>query len=252
MTFEFNTVDRPKLYMAIVSQILEGIRSEAFPPGAALPTERRLAERFGVSRTSLREAIRILEHAGIVDVRTGSGSYVSETALSSPTLMRVKAAVEGDVSPLDVIVARKVLEAGCAEQAALNRKDADLVRLRQAFAAHQDLVTQGGDPREMDISFHQAVAEATGNPALAGLMQYIAAIMRQNTWQSFSDRSRRKPGRPEKNVHDHQSILEAIEHGDGQGARKAVLQHLADVESMTLVVAQEPAPRDEIPAGKTN
>jgi DNA-binding FadR family transcriptional regulator len=89
------------------------------------------------------------------------------------------------------------------------------------------------------------VGEATGNPALAELMQYIAVMMRQATWQRFSDRSRRKPGRPETNLHDHREILSAIERGDAEGARTAVLEHLADVESMTLVVAREAASTDE-------
>jgi DNA-binding FadR family transcriptional regulator len=250
MTFEFKVVDRPKLYMSIVAQILEGIRSGAYVPGGALPTERLLAERFGVSRTSVREALRVLEHAGIVDVRTGSGSYVTDTALSSPALLRAKAAVEGDVSPLDVVIARQAVEPACAEQAALNRKERDLTRLRSLALVHEGVVQEGGDPREIDISFHLAVGEATGNPALADLMHHIAGIMRHPTWQHFTDRSRRKPGRPEKNLVDHRAILDAIERGDGSAAREAVLQHLADVQSSVLAEASPNDTRTDVARGQ--
>ncbi len=237
MPFEFTAVDRPKLYMGIVSQIVEGIRSGAFAPGGSLPTERVLAERFGVSRTSVREALRVLEHAGIVDVRTGSGSYVTETALSSPALLRAKAAVEGDVSPLDLLLVRKLVEPGCAEQAALNRTDRDLAKLRSLVMVHEGIVTEGGDPREIDISFHLALGEASSNPAVAGVVQYIAGIMHHATWQQFTDRSRRKAGRPARNLSDHRAILLAIENRDAPAARAAVLRHLADVEASVLIEA---------------
>ena len=73
----FQAVGRPKLYASVVEQILASIRSGLFPPGSALPAERTLASRLQVSRGSLREALRVLEHAGVLDIRTGSGTYVA-------------------------------------------------------------------------------------------------------------------------------------------------------------------------------
>src|SRR5947208_5125263 len=124
--FELRAVDRQKLYASIVDQLVEGIRAGVFPPGRALPPERALAERLRVSRSSLREAIRVLEHAGVLDVRTGSGTYVSEYGASSAAALRAHAASIGEHSPLDVVVARRSVEPVCAELAAVNRQRRDV------------------------------------------------------------------------------------------------------------------------------
>ena len=85
----------------------------------------------------MREAIRVLEHAGVLDVRTGSGTFVSEASISSSTLLRTRAVLSGDQSPLDVVVARRALEPACAEAAALNRHEGDLEALRAVCDAHE-------------------------------------------------------------------------------------------------------------------
>jgi GntR family transcriptional repressor for pyruvate dehydrogenase complex len=94
--FQLTAIDKPRVYDSIVDQLLEGIRSGAFPPGSVLPAERELAARFGVSRGSVREAIRVLEHSGVVDVRTGSGTYIAEAGLSQATALRAHAALLGE------------------------------------------------------------------------------------------------------------------------------------------------------------
>jgi len=235
---ELRAIDKTKLYTAIVDQILEGIRTEALKPGSALPPERVLAEQFAVSRTSVREAIRVLEHSGVVEVRTGSGSYVTSTALSNAALLRTRAALEGDASPLDLVVARLMVEPGCAEQAALHRTNRDIQTMMRLLAIHQGIVMEGADPREIDITFHSAVADCTHNPVLHGLSEQFVVVMRQATWQTFTDHSRRTPGRPAKNLEDHRAIAAAIERGDPEAARRAMEAHLADVEAMATRLAE--------------
>ncbi len=239
MPFELRAVDRSKIYTSIVDQIVAGIRSGAFKPGEALPPERLLAEQFSVSRTSVREAIRVLEHAGVVSVRTGSGTFVTDQGLSIPTLLRTRTALQGDQSPLDVVVARRALEPVCAEQAALSRREHDLNTLRRLQAEHERIVEGDGDPRQVDIDFHSAVAAASHNPVLELLIEQITVILRQPTWQAFTDRSRNKPGRTLVNVGHHQAILEAIVRGDPGLARAAMTAHVADVEASALVEAGE-------------
>src|SRR6266508_3911845 len=233
----FRAVDRNKIYISIVDQIVEGIRSGTFKPGEVLPAERLLAEQFGVSRTSVREAIRVLEHAGVLDVRTGSGRYVSDGALSSASLLRTRAALEGDQSPLDLVVARRAVEPLCAELAATQRNQRDLAALWRAFENHRTVVEAESDPRQADIAFHLAIAEASHNTVLEVLMNQIAGMMRQHTWQEFTDRSRHKPGRPQLNVEHHRAIGDAIDAKNPTHARKAMNAHLADVEQSVLVEA---------------
>src|SRR4051794_24436657 len=154
MSFDLHAIDRSKLYASIVDQIVEGVRAGAFPPGKALPAERALASRMGVSRSSVREAIRVLEHAGVLDVRTGSGTYVSESGVTNAAMLRAQAAMAGEHSPLDVIAARRVLEPITAELAAVHRNKRDIDAMRENIRQHAEQLADGADPEEIDYAFH--------------------------------------------------------------------------------------------------
>lgn len=249
MSFQLRAVDRTKLYSAIVEQILEGVRSGAFPPQSALPAERVLAAELGVSRASVREAIRVLEHAGVLDVRTGSGTYVSSDGLSKGAALRAHAVLLGDHSPLDVVIARRAVEPTCAEQAAQHRRAAELKVLHGLVDEHEALERSGKDPAEPDLAFHVAIASASHNPVLAMLMERLAELMRQSTWRTFRQHQLRRPGRGEEMVTQHRSILAAIEGGDREGASRRMHEHLDAVEAGLLaeVDAASPLPADPEP-----
>jgi GntR family transcriptional repressor for pyruvate dehydrogenase complex len=241
MSFELRAVGRSKLSDAIVDQILEGIRSGAFGPGTVLPPERGLAERFGVSRGSVREAIRSLEYAGILDVRTGSGTYVAEGGVSKAAVLRARAALVGEHSPLDLVVARRAIEPVCAGLAATNRSAADLEHLRRLVAEQQELLRRGEETAEVDLSFHVAVASACRNPVLLMLYDRIAEIMRQDIWLDLRRRSRELAGTPQLYLDQHRATLAAIERGDSAAASRSVDAHMQTVEER-LVTEVESRP----------
>jgi GntR family transcriptional repressor for pyruvate dehydrogenase complex len=230
MEFQLRTIDREKLYTAIVEQLLEGIRSGAFPPGAALPAERMLAVQLGVSRASLREAIRVLEHSGVLDVRTGSGTYVTEDGVSKATMLRAQAALIGEHSPLDVLLARRALEPVCAEHAAIHRHVTDLDELRKNLEEHARLDALGEDPNEHDLAFHLRIAGASHNPVLGMLVERLVETMQQGSWQQLRTRQLQHPGRGRHYVEQHRVILAAIEQNDAAGAGQGMREHLNAVE----------------------
>jgi GntR family transcriptional regulator, transcriptional repressor for pyruvate dehydrogenase complex len=230
MTFELRAVGRSKVSDEIVGQILEGIRSGAFGPGTVLPPERSLAERFGVSRGSVREAIRSLEYAGVLDVRTGSGTFVAEAGATKAAALRARAALVGEHSPLDLVVARRAIEPVCAGLAAANRSAADLGNLRRLVDEQTELLRRGQETAEVDLRFHVAVATACHNPVLAMLYDRIAEIMRQDIWLDLRRRSRALPGTPQLYLGQHRATLEAIERGDSDAASRAVNAHIHTVE----------------------
>jgi GntR family transcriptional repressor for pyruvate dehydrogenase complex len=230
MSFELRTVDRSKLYSGIVDQLVDGIRSGGFPPGSALPSERILATQLGVSRSSVREAIRVLEHAGVLDVRTGSGTFVSEAGLSNASMLRARAAVLGDHSPLDVVVARVALEPLGAEGAATHRRSRDLEFLRSTVDQQEVLIHQGADPADVDMDFHLGIASASNNPVLHLLVERLVAIMRQATWRELKYRSNQRGGTFELFLAQHKAILEAIEAREPERAAAEMLQHLKSIE----------------------
>jgi GntR family transcriptional repressor for pyruvate dehydrogenase complex len=233
MTGEIHAIDRRKLYSAIVEQILDSIHSRAFPPGARLPPERVLASKLGVGRSSLREALRVLEHAGVLDVRVGSGAYVSENGASLAATLRARAAAVGEESPLDVVVARRALEPACASLAAVHRNRADIDLMRATMYAASEQHRMGFEVDEADLAFHRAVAAASRNPVLVDLVEHTVGILRQQLWAELQLRSESRGGMAHF-LEQHRPILVAIERSDAAGAAKAMLDHLDSVEAALL------------------
>ena len=238
MSFDLHAIDRSKLYASIVDQIVEGVRAGAFPPGKALPAERALASRMGVSRSSVREAIRVLEHAGVLDVRTGSGTYVSESGVTNAAMLRAQAAMAGQHSPLDVIAARRVLEPVTAELAAVHRHKRDIDEMRENIRQHAEQLADGADPEEIDYAFHVAIAAASQNSVMLSLVQHLADMMRQAMWRNLKHQTLDRPGRAEHYLDQHRAVLLHIERFDARGANLAMDEHLRDVEAGLLDALQ--------------
>lgn len=230
----FTAVGRSKLYVSVVEQILASIRSGRFPPGSALPAERSLASQLQVSRGSLREALRVLEHAGVLDVRTGSGTYVATEGGSSATFLRAQAAAIGEHSPLDLMVARTAIEPVCAEQAALSHHPGDLAALEEALEEQERATEAGEDVSEADLAFHLAVAAASRNSVLLALQRMLIDLMHEQTWSELKHRSRSREHAAEEYLEHHRSVLQAIEQRDTRRAHQLMAMHMSVVESALL------------------
>ncbi len=233
--FRLYAVDRSKIYVSIVDQILGGIRSGAFPPGSALPAERFLAAEFKVSRGSLREAIRVLEHAGCLDVRTGAGTFVTHDGLTNATRVRTHALLAGDESPLDVVVARRAVEPICAREAARHRHTRDLEAIRKNTGEQAEIIAGGVDPFETDLEFHLLLAAATHNPVLVAVMETIGSVMRQPIWRDFSERVRGGDHAQRFFLGHHVEVFHAIETSDAERAELLMTDHLDAIEEGLLV-----------------
>ncbi len=182
----------------------------------------------------MREAIRVLEHAGVIDVRVGSGTYVTDGSLSKAAMLRAHATLAGDHSPLDVVVARRALEPVCAELAAIARNHRDIDGLRQIIHEHALILKRDGDPEEADFSFHVALAAASHNPVLLILVERVVEIMRQAAWHELKLRARQRAGRATAFIEQHRAILHAVERYDASGAAAAMQTHLDAIEAGLL------------------
>lgn len=248
---QLKSIDRVRISASIVRRIEEAIRTGGLQPGEPLPSERVLGEQLGVSRSSVREAIRILEHAGVVEVRSGSGTYVAEGALSRGVLLRAQAAVVGEQSPLDVMVARRALEPACAQHAAMHRRSQDIALLRERLARHVE--AKEGDSvdalREANLGFHAALVDATHNPVLIMLYERLTEIMQESDWTvlRFSEGVHVTP-EVARYLDDHADILAAIEASDGEAAARAMHVHLDAVDEVIFSLpenAQYPSRRPD-------
>ena len=188
--FRLRAVDRQKIYVSIVDQILEGIRTGAFPPGAALPAERLLAAEFNVSRGSLREAIRVLEHAGCLRGADGQ-RHLRHQRLP---LQGHAPAHAGDAGrrrePAGRDRTRRAVEPLTASEAARHRHSRDVTQLAQDDQG----AGCGGRPRRGSFRYRPRVPRprrrGTHNPVMVAVMDTIAAVMRQPIWRDFSRRVR--------------------------------------------------------------
>jgi GntR family transcriptional regulator, transcriptional repressor for pyruvate dehydrogenase complex len=230
----FHAVERSKVYSSVVEQILDSIRSGTFPPGSALPAERVLANQFQVSRGSVREAIRVLEHAGVLDVRVGSGTYVMHDGGSDAVALRAHAAVIGEHSPLDLIIARTAIEPVCAEHAAMSHTPSDLHAIEATLEEQARATAAGEDPSAADAAFHLAVATASHNPVLLSMERTLFELMHEHTWSELKHRSRSRRNAAEDYLEHHRHVARAIGQRDSRRAHQMMAMHMSAIETALL------------------
>ncbi|WP_165368175.1 FadR/GntR family transcriptional regulator, partial [Phytoactinopolyspora endophytica] len=208
----------PTRHTETVDRLLSAIQDGDFAIGSVLPPERVLATDFGVSRNTLREAIRALANAGVVEIRGRSGTVVLPAAASYSVALRARAEAAGDHSPLDLVVARLSVEPACAEHAAIHHTEEDLRRMSDALAQQEAAVHSGDDPSAPDLLFHSAVAAATHNPALAVLQNQLAQMMHGSLWTELKGNARAGAEAGERYLSHHRTIADAVAAGDPRRA----------------------------------
>ena len=211
----------PRLYRVVAGRIQELIRDENIAPGERLPSERDLAAKLSVSRASLREALIALELAGHVEVRGGSGVYVSEKPDIPAHVQEV------GPGPFEVLSARRLIEPEMAAIAARvatdNAIDAILHAAEEMERHHDNQLSH----ELADRAFHLSIAAATGNSAMIGVVEYLWD-QRGRLWHRLSEHFQTEELRNET-LTDHRHVLEAIVAHDPAGARRAMRAHLERV-----------------------
>lgn len=228
-TEPLQSIKRRRLHEDIVQQFHTLIRQGRLKHGDRLPSERSLAEQFGVSRSSVREAIRSLELQGLVQSKRGSGTFI-DTANVEGNLDSVMAFITATLSTggadlTDVFEMRHVLEPPIAALAARRATPEDVRRLRGILFEQRARIDSGGTGVESDTAFHFALASATHNTALIKVVSAVEDIL-----QLSRDRSLQEPGRPLRSLESHWEILQTIEAGDSARAQQAMEHHLTAVE----------------------
>lgn len=206
-----------RLYQSVAKQIRDAIESGEFPVGARLPGERELAERFNVSRVTIREAEIALEALGWISIKTGSGVYVlSRDAHGVGRLP--------DVTAFDLTAARAVIEAEAAALAAANIDEAGLAELEILIAAMSDPSSSDAEAAVADQKFHEAIARISGNPVVEHCIKLI--------WRMRNELPKVKQVYAsvchhdwDSRTHEHVAILSALRNRDPQASRAAMRDH---------------------------
>lgn len=216
--------------MAVTDEAIEKIKgmivSGALRPGDRLPKEADLAADLGLSRNSLREAVKALSLINILDVRQGDGTYV--TSLEPPLLLEALSFVvdfHRDDSVLEFLAVRRILEPAATAMAAARIS-------REAIDALRELLAAGGDEPDIDrlvrddLEFHRRICAASGNAVLGSLLETLSApTARARVWRGLTQQ-----GAAARTRAEHGAILDALAARDAEAARAWATVHIAGVE----------------------
>ena len=221
-------IGQEKLYRRISDGILARLAAGEFPIGSRLPTERKLADAYGVSRASVREAVVALEMIGVLELRKGSGIYV----VSLGTNEEVETL---DIGAFELLEARRGIEAEVAALAAVRRSDQDIVELARLIDVMRDPEVTISERADRD--FHFALAAATGNRAMTTVVTDLWA-MRERCLLARTIHQRARGGGEDRRVEEHEAVLDAVRTQNAEGARGAMRHHLEAVIEHLLVMTE--------------
>ena len=204
-----------------------------FPPGRPLPGERSLAERFGVSRGSIRDAFRTLETIGLLVTRHGQGTFPKE--LDVDRLVAPLASVLSYRNDLqdELMDVRRMFEPAVARVAATRVSDEDLAELQRILDAQRRKLKTGRSAIAEDTAFHQVLARATGNRVIVSIMNTLNDLLVESRKLTL-----RQKGRPVRSIVGHEAVVAALRRRDPQAAAEAMRQHINQIAD----ILAEPAP----------
>jgi GntR family transcriptional repressor for pyruvate dehydrogenase complex len=222
-------VQTPRLHEQVVQRLVQQIVGGEFAPGGSLPTEADLAQRFGVSRAVVREAVRVLASKGLVAVRQGRGMWVQPADRwdqLDPLLIFEQVRWGGDEALLDELVeTRRVLETAVAALAAQRRTEADLRALAAALAGMERATADAEDYTRRDIVFHDAILAAAHNRLLCEALRPVAGALQEGRFIAV-----RRAGVVARSLSSHRKIEAAIRAQDAERAREAMRRHISEFE----------------------
>jgi DNA-binding FadR family transcriptional regulator len=223
---------RPGRADVVAEELLQLILDGTFPVGGALPSESDLASRFGVSRLTVREAIRSLVHTRVLDVQQGRSTLVNPTEKWSPLdgrLLHARSRSGGDplLLPRRLLEARRAVEVAIVELAAARRQETHLERMRDLHEQMLDGHARGDAvaTAEADLAFHAALFDAADNVFLDALFEPLAGVLRAMRQETSA-----VPDFRSHALDRHAAILRAVEAGDPAAARAAMEAHLQQTE----------------------
>jgi len=242
----FKKLEPKRIFEQVVHQIRELIVNGKLNPGDRLPPEQELEKKLNVSRSSIREALRVLEVEGFVEVRRGSGTYIASSTGKQRTKGEIATWLEQREELLvQVLEVREYLEGLAAALCAENATDEELAGIRTLLANMGKIVPENVAGREIDINrmveldskFHLAISQASGNDVSNEIIsQIIPAFQEGNKAVIYvSDQV-------DATLRDHQAILAGIEARNPKAAEEAMRTHIARVRRLiqTIILNEKP------------
>jgi len=231
----YRAVRTSRLYELIVKQVEESILKGQLKPGDQLPAERDLAQRFGVSRTAVREAVKTLREKGLVEAYSGRGTFVTDgTSHAIRQSLDLLIRINQQEGWTHLAELRYILEPEIAALATPRIEEQLLATMREAVAAMDRSLHDPDAYVEADLDFHLALAEAAENPLILSLLDSIVGLLREQRSRIF-----KVDGGPQRGQFHHKRILAAVEARDAEAAREAMRAHLLQVVADSDVAVKD-------------
>ncbi|MBP8989936.1 MAG: FadR family transcriptional regulator [Clostridia bacterium] len=228
---KIDPVRSKRLYQDVVEQLILQISCNQLKPGEKLPPERELAQQFGVSRASIREAFRVLEMIGLLEVRPGGGTYITDLNIVPFITTLSPLFVRQERREQDLLDFRLLIETEAARLAAKNHLPQGLEAMRTAIGVMEASIEEreASKGAEADIGFHQAVFKCSDNVVLMKVAECVSCLL-ENSVRLNRVKILRDAENARVLLEQHRHILKAIESGKETEAMQAMLEHLQFVE----------------------
>ena len=226
MAYQYEKVNQKLLVPQIEDQLMMFIQQEQIEIGSKLPSEYKLAEKFGVGRSTIREAAKSLVSKGILDVKRGAGTFVKSKEI---IITKKNKKVDDPLGlsqfedkyrlAMELFDVRILLEPEVAATACRNATEEDKKRIKELCDEVEQLYMAGKNHIQKDMEFHEAIAKCSGNRVVEVLIPVILTAI--TTFANLTNRKLQK-----ETIETHRKITEAIVRGDGMGAKCAMIMHL--------------------------
>lgn len=238
ITEMFQPLAGGRMSAEIVGQIIPLIRNGQLKPGDRFPSERELSQTFEVSRVTVRDALRVLEVMGLVEIRVGSagGAFVTVPSTDVVGEGLVNMMTLREVDPASIAETRALLELAVLDLALDRITDEDIEELRGHCRSAQALIDEGTYDTELSRKFHATLAQCTHNDAVALIAASFAGPLSMGYIRSLEDTNEAA----RRTVSEHAALVEAIAAGEAETARKVLRDHLLrNVEAVADTVDQD-------------
>lgn len=224
-------ISNTKIYEQVADIILESIKSGEYKVGDRLPSIQQLAQIYGVSVASIREALNALRTIGVIELKQGYGTFIKQV---KPTFFELGDKFTSIEQIKELLELREIVESATVEKAALNRNDSDLAQLKQSLDDMGKAVTDGTSGEKADLQFHLAIAKAAKNTLLVELLNNISGLIQdsmEETRKIFIYSAQKTMHRLHE---EHVCIYNAIKSQDSSEAVMAMEAHLTEVRDTIL------------------
>lgn len=217
---QLQIIKSDRLYLKVAEQLKKLIDNQQIKPGERFPAERELAEQLGVSRPTIREAMIALEMSGVIEIRTGSGIYVTQQ--KSRQILDLD---DNGVGPFEILEIRYIIESEACALAAARITDAEIAELKAALEEMEEEEKLPNASERADQKFHSIIAKACQNSAISSVVDWLWTLRNESTLStSFLQRIREEGVHP--SIEEHRKILRALEQRNPEKARIAMKLHI--------------------------